>query len=423
MSKATKRETKQEAAQAANVFQFTLAGLVVFSLALIGGSSFVGYKLAANNRPKLADTLAVDQKDKTSSAHAGAWGTLLTRNIELERPVEYLTDEVANPKPEVWTFANMTPDAVKSLFAKSGLSGTQIADAFGSVTAKNSGTELMPAEKFLLSLTSAQREKLFTTLAGTGVNLYIDYPYIFPADDVEGVYTDSRLHPEDVALLKQLIYPNGSAQQLSDYAFLLQKIPTNERRTAMTQALSRQSAVLARLAVNADTDIDKIAAYWGNMPNVRFTDTRPLLESLKQLPEGGTISLLYLLPKFARERLYTFPLPSQSGDPVMDCHWSTFNFCNDTPDNRFNDPNFAVEYIRKNFYQIAAPSVYGDIVLLMNEKQEVKHSAVFIADDIVFTKNGNNYRQPWMLMRIPDLLATYPANPPMKTIFMRRKTD
>jgi len=26
-------------------------------------------------------------------------------------------------------------------------------------------------------------------------------------------------------------------------------------------------------------------------------------------------------------------------------------------------------------------------------------------------------------MRIPDLLATYPATPPMKAIYMRRKTD
>jgi hypothetical protein len=107
----------------------------------------------------------------------------------------------------------------------------------------------------------------------------------------------------------------------------------------------------------------------------------------------------------------------------MDCHWSTFNFCNDTPDNRFNDPSFAVDYIRKNFYQIAAPSVYGDIVLLMNDRQEIKHSAVYLADGLVFTKNGNNYRQPWMLMHISDLLDTYPDQPTMKVIYMRRKSN
>ena len=419
------RRKKEESAQAVNVFQFTLAGLIFFSLSLVGASSFIGYKLAASNRPRLADTFARDLDDKSQTAHVGPWGTLVTRDIQLERPVEYLTDEVADPKPEIWTFAGRQPEAVKNLLAKNGLSAEQVAAAFatGSFTAKNSDTELMPSEKFLLSLTPAQRQKLFQALAGSGVNLYIDYPYIFPGDDIAGVYTDARLHPDDVALLKQLIYPNGNAQQLSDYAFLLEKIPTRERRTAMTQVLSRQSAVLARLEVNAATDIDKIAAYWGGMPNVRFTDIRPLLESLKQLPDGGSISLLYLLPKFARDRLYTFPLPSQAGDPVIDCHWTTFNFSNDTPDNRFNDPNFAVEYIRKNYYQIAAPSLYGDILLLMNDRNEVKHSAVFLADNIVFTKNGNNYRQPWMLMRIPDLLATYPATPAMKPIYMRRKTD
>jgi hypothetical protein len=419
------RRKKEEAAQAANVFQFTLAGLVIFSLALVGSSSFLGYKLAVNNHPKLTDTFARDSNDRSRSARVGPWGTLITRDIQLERPVEYLTDEVSDPKPEVWTFSGLTPEAVKGLLAKNGLSAEQVAAAFapGNFSAQSSGTELKPSEKFLLSLEPLRRQRLFTALAGGGENLYIDYPYIFPGDQIEGVFNDPRLHPEDVALLKQLVYPNGTAQQLSDYAFLLEKIPTLERRTKMTQALSRQSAVLARLSVTPDTDIDKIAAYWGNVPNVRFTDTRPLLESLKQLPEGGSISLLYLLPKFARDRLYTFPLPSQAGDPTMDCHWSTFNFSSETPDNRFNDPNFAVEYIRKNYYQIAAPSVYGDIVLLMNNKQEVKHSAVFLADDIVFTKNGNNYRQPWMLMRIPDLLATYPAVPAMKPIYMRRKTD
>jgi hypothetical protein len=48
---------------------------------------------------------------------------------------------------------------------------------------------------------------------------------------------------------------------------------------------------------------------------------------------------------------------------------------------------------------------------------------VYLADNIVYTKNGNNYRQPWMLMRIPDLLATYPNTPPMRPIYMRRKVD
>lgn len=418
------RNKRQESGQTGNAFQFTLTGLIIFSLALIGGASFVTYKVARNTVPA-GSPYAVDTKEQLSDLQSGPWGTLLTRDIQLERPVEYLTEEVLDPQPQKWIFNGMKADAVKQFFLQKGLTASQVEEAFKPQTysEKPAGTELVPSEDFLLSITSEQRSKFYPALAGAGVNLYLDFPYIFPGDQFEGVCTDARLNPEDVNLLKRLAYPNGTATQLADYQFLLNQIPTAERRIELTRTLSRQSAVLARLAILPDTDIDKIAAYWGKMSGVRFTDIRPLMESLKQLPGGGNISLLYLLPKFARERLYTFPLPSQAGDPTMDCHWSTFNFCNDPPDNRFNDPNFAVEYIRKNFYQIATPSLYGDIVLLMNDKQEVKHSAVFIADNIVFTKNGNNYRQPWMLMRIPDLLATYPATPPMKVIYMRRKTE
>jgi hypothetical protein len=420
------KPTKPGASHAGNLFRFTLTGLIVFSLALFAGASFIGYKLAAGTRQDLkADTFAVNPNDKSRSVHVGPWGELITRNIGLERPAEFLTEEVATPQPETWTFAGQPPNAVKALLAKDGLSAAQVAAAFapGKFREDKTGTVLVPSADFLLSLGTEVRQQLYLALAGQGVNMYLDFPYIFPGDSLEAIYTNPELHPDDVTLLKQFVYANGAARQLSDYSALLEKIPTVERRVAVARALSRQSAVFAGLVIKPDTDIDKLAAYWGSVPNVRFTNIRPLMEALKALPEGGNLSLFYLLPKFARDRLYTFPLPPQAGEPTMDCHWTTFNFSNDTPDNRFNDPTYAMEYIRKTYYQIAAPSMYGDILLLMNDHNEVKHSAVYLADDLVFTKNGNNYRQPWMLMHIPDLLATYPASPAMKPIYMRRKTD
>ena len=417
---------KRDSAQAANVIQFTLVGLIFFSLALIFGASFIGFKLAGRTRSDLAqDTFAVNPNDKSRSVHVGPWGELVTRDIELERPAEYMTEEVTTPQPETWSFNGLGPDAVRALLARDGLSAAQVAAVAAPETVRvdKSGTMLLPPPDFLLALDAGTRHNLYLTLAGQAVNLYFDFPFIFPGATIDSIYADPRLNSADVALLKRLVYDNGNARQFSDYQALLCQIPTVERRTVMAQALSRQSAVFAGLVIKPDTDVDKIAAYWGNVPNVRFTDIRPLLESLKALPEGGNLSLFYLLPRFARDRLYTFPLPPQPGEPVMDCHWSTFNFSNDTPDNRFNDPAFAVEYIRKNYYQIAAPSIYGDVLLLMNDRNEVKHSAIYLADDLVFTKNGNNYRQPWMLMRIPELLATYPATPAMKPVYMRRKTD
>jgi len=395
---------QRESAHVSNVFQFSLVGLIIFSLTIIGGSAFVGYKLTAVNKPTLVQAFVTNPNDKTQSVHVGPWGTLIMRDIDLECPAEYLTEEVSHPQPEIWTFKGKNADAVKSLFAENGVSAAQIAQAFapGGFTESGAGTEMRPSEKLLFSLDAEIRGKLYVALAGQGVNLYLDY---------------------DLAVFKRLIYLNRGVPQLSDYQFLLTQIPTVERRVALACAISRQSAVLAGLVIKPDTDIDKIAAYWGNVPNVRFTDVRPMLEALRELPEGGNLSLFYLLPKFARNRLYTYPLPPQAGDPAMDCLWSTFNFGNDTPDNRFNDAAYGVQYIQKNYYRITAPSIYGDILLLLNDQNEIKHSAVYLADDLVFTKNGNNFRQPWMVMHIPDLLATYPAEPPLKVVYMRRKID
>jgi len=417
------KPNKAGASHAGNVIRLTLTGLTVFTLLVITVTALLTYKLARLQPP----AWVAHPMDEVNGAtlHTGAWGTLLARNIELEGPEEFLTGDMGNPAPELWTFTGLKLDGVKELLGKNGLTHAQIEDLLmaTNLNETETATVVQPSSAFLLSLKAETRRQLYTALAGMGVNLFLDFPYIFPEETVQSVYQDKVVYPDDVALLKKLVYPNGSAHQLSDYQFLLKQIPTKERRVAITRALSRQTAVLARLMVRPDTDIDKISAYWGHMPNVRFTDIRPLFESLKQLPEGGGISLVYLLPKFARDRLYTFPQQPEAGEQVMDCHWSTFNFFNETPDNRLADPPYAGEYIRKNYYQISSPSLYGDVLLLMNEKQEVKHSAVYIADDLVFTKNGNNYCQPWMLMRIPNLVAAYPNVPPMKVVYLRRKVD
>src|SRR6185295_17988657 len=133
------------------------------------------------------------------------------------------------------------------------------------------GTELKPSLTFLLSLDAETRHRLYAGLSGQGVNPYLDFPFAFPGDSIEAIYTDKRVHPDDLRVLKQLVYKNGQAHQLVDYEALLWQTPTAERRVAMTQALSRQSVVMARVFVNADTDINALAGYWGHVPNVRFT--------------------------------------------------------------------------------------------------------------------------------------------------------
>jgi len=63
----------------------------------------------------------------------------------------------------------------------------------------------------------------------------------------------------------------------------------------------------------------------------------------------------------------------------------------------------------------------GDLIFLLDGKGAVIHSAVYIADDLVFTKNGINYAQPWILMRIKTLLGVYTCTAEPKVLYYRRK--
>jgi len=417
---------KNNESDAPNSFRFNLTGLILFSLCLIAGAAFVTGKFFNRDTKQYSFAENVfpntDTDDKSIYTRVGPWGELLVRNIQLERPMEYITSEISTVQPEVWTFDGMNVEQVKSFFLSHGVSAAQTEKILSStnVSVQETGTVLTPDEDFIFSLSPETRQKFYVAMYGMGVNFYLDYPYIFSKENLDSIYSDPRLNPDDVAFLKKLVYPNGEAMHLSDYAMLMAKIPTPERRAAISRALSRQSAALVGLCIRPDTDIDKMAGYWSHMDNVRFTDVRPLLESLKNLPHGGSISIVYFLPPFARDRLYTYPVPQPDDPPVMDCQWTTFNFSNLKPDNRFNDPNYLLQYIKDNYYQINAPSVYGDVVLLMNDKQEFKHSAVYLADDLYFTKFGNNYTQPWMITRMADMQAVYPT---LKPVFFRKKTD
>jgi len=42
-----------------------------------------------------------------------------------------------------------------------------------------------------------------------------------------------------------------------------------------------------------------------------------------------------------------------------------------------------------------------------------------LADDLAFTKYGDNYRQPWMIVRMADMQTIYPT---LRPSFFRRKT-
>jgi hypothetical protein len=392
--------------------QFNLIGLVVFTVSLVMATGFLAFALGRNgNKPGGISSLVSTNAARVDKppAEMPPWGELLAYDTQLERPEEYTAMELNRISEPAWVFGGMQLEQVRQLLLSCGLTPEQVELACRpqSVSLSTSNTVIHPDDQLVLSLSPESRSKLYAELAKDGANHYMQFPFCFPGTSFDEIANGGQIQGEVVSMIRSLLYRRGDAQYLSDFETLMRRVPSEEERARIVRALSSQSAVIARLRIRPTTDVDKLLGYWGAAPGVRFLNLRPLLESLKRLDNGGSMSVLYFLPNFARERLYTYPLPAQPGDPAMDCHWSTLNFFNETPDNRFADPNYTVPYLKAHYYQVAKATRYGDLIFLLDGKGNAIHSAVYIADDIVFTKNGNNYMEPWMLMRMRNLLANY----------------
>jgi hypothetical protein len=302
----------------------------------------------------------------------------------------------------------MKPDDVRRSLSDCGFAPDQISRACApsAMSVSGSNTVIHPDSELVFSLSPQTRIRLYNELDQFSANEYIRFPFFLREKAFEDALRDCQFDSKNADMVRSLTYRRGDYVCLSDLEAALQRIPSDEQRLKLVKVLSRQTVVMARLRIRPTTDIDKVLNYWTSAPGVRVTNLRPLLESYQRLPDGGSVSLMYLLPPFARDRLYTYPLSSYT-ESWMDCGWSALNFFNPTNDNRFADPNYFRSYLTANYYRVDKATHYGDLILVLDRNDKVVHSAVYVADDLVFTKNGANYTQPWTLMRIKDMLTFF----------------
>ena len=59
---------------------------------------------------------------------------------------------------------------------------------------------------------------------------------------------------------------------------------------------------------------------------------------------------------------------------------------------------------------------------MLTESKFAMHACVFIADDVYYTKNGTDPNQPWVLMRMKDMMTQYASGQPQEWRVYRRKS-
>ena len=209
----------------------------------------------------------------------------------------------------------------------------------------------------------------------------------------------------------------------SDTPQAFTRIPGIPERRRLVKVLARQSALLMKLRVTPGTDTAALTAYWAK--GGRAKDVAPLLESLGKVPGGATMDVAHLLPPFARKRLNSYPFPpTEPNKPLPDCFWTVMNFFNEPPDDRYHDDAVWRKELELDYTPVAE-ATFGDLVFFLRPDGIPLHAAVYIADDVVFTKNGGNLGQPWILMKLEDVLAKYPTVAPLRAVTfhsVKRKT-
>jgi len=358
--------------------------------------------------------------------HSGPWGDLQSWDVRLEQPMEYVGFEKASNEGPFWNFGAVSPEAIGSVLREVGYGDSQVSTLLSSAKRQLDGSVVLkPSPELVTALDPVNRSKLYLQLAANPANRFQVNPYHIIAGNVGRLFDEKfASNHEAMALMKRLLYQRNGFTYFSDPESVLKLLKTREERLKFLQSLTSQDVVMLRLLVRPDTDIDKPLNYWClGMPGVLLKDLRSLLEAQRRLPDGGSVSVLYLLPPLARERLFTSPLPPEAGasSKLPDCHWTALNFFRAEPDPRLSDNAYASDFIMRNYYEVAKPGVCGDLVLLLDQQNRVVHSSVYIAADIIFTKNGINYAQPWVLMHERDMVGSFSSLEPVKVAYFRRK--
>lgn len=346
--------------------------------------------------------------DGAIPCHPGPWGALSYTPISIAAPDELLPIRTIEKRPLHWFFGGYALTDFIKLCEELGLPDLQRKQLLQPDCANvlPTGLILQPSRETVYALNPALRREIFRRLVRFPENRD-DYTYI-PTVEVEGLWRQYNLSTTTVALLKDWSCNYGRYTVIYGASCILPLISAEEEKVRFMKALSWQQTYLLRVHITPDTDIHSLTKYWGRA--CWSTDVEAFLHSLATVREGSWLDVIELLPPFPTSLLYTYPVPQNPlKGPVVrrDCHWTAMNFFRDPSDDRYADAKFVRQHIMNDYFPVATDPRYGDLVLFMTPTGEAIHSSIFLADDFVYSKNGDSPLHPWLISTVSNLLEHY----------------
>ena len=391
--------------------QFALLGWLVLKLLSLPTAKPVSLPVVRSNT-------TTTNLDNFFRGKPGPWGMLEYIRINIQPPDDFVPVDERTFEKTRWVFGSHTREQVAALFKACDLTPAQRTELLNPAawSQETNAVVVSPGPQLILDLNQSARAQIYNVLAQDGRNDFQMWPYTFRRGGFDDWFRRSGCSGATIALVKRLTYLRGSSLCFSDLPEVFSLVTAVPERRRLVKTLSSNATILMKLRLGPDSDVKALTAYWTG--GWRSKDIEPLLQSLTEVPGGATIDIAHLLPPFARKRLNAYPIHDPS-TPATDCYWTAMNFFRDPPDDRYYSPAAWQSELNTNYAVVAQPT-YGDVILFLRPDSLPIHAAVYVADDVVFTKNGGNDRQPWILMKWDDLLARYPQADSIRPLIFHR---
>lgn len=335
---------------------------------------------------------------------APRWGRLTVTPIVITPPLEYIPTDEGPVRPPQWHFATPAAARLADVLEDAGLTSDQIQRLLTTAQSDPAGgVVLTPDAALVHGLAPEVRARLYAELAKHPLNFDQLSAFRFHGTSVDD-WLGPDVAPETRKLIEPLVYRDGDFLFLADLESVRAQIGSGPALQHLIKRLLAQVAVQVTLDVEDPSQVDSLAEYWGR--GGRKVDILPVLESAADNSFNHSVDITYLLPDLARRLLYRYQkisLAELEKSQLDNCFWTALNFFNDEPDDRLLDPKFALERLQQDYYLVQDELQLGDIVALSDQKFNIFHVAVYLAEDLVFTKNGYFSLAPWTIVPMDRL--------------------
>ncbi len=335
----------------------------------------------------------------------GPWGDLEYHYLYLEAPMS--TVELINvpSRNAVWKFPGKSAEQVHEFLINAGAPSEEIQSCFEFSVAYQKGGifKFFPSAELINDLEPGPRETIYAELRRWPENKNYHSPVVIASGDVHDWFRNSGLKEATIEHIQKLSYPLGKARGFSDVSTVVRNLYDDFEERSLLKALTRTRSLILSLRIKPGTDTALLKQYWS--AGYKSKDVITIFDAVARIEGLETVDVTRLLPPTPRKYLYTFPSRSLGVDGTYpDSFWASLNFFNYFPDEQFDDIEKVMRYAKGNYDISTAPLTFGDLIIMKDAKSgRAIHSCVFIADDIVYSKNGRSILQPFMLVKLEDL--------------------